>query len=72
MIADRQREALLGLAVGDAPGAAVEFQMPGTFEPVTGYRGGSPHRLSPAEWLEGLAGKDMIEKALRELLREET
>jgi hypothetical protein len=25
--------------------AAVEFQPPGTFEPVTGYRVGGPHRL---------------------------
>ena len=39
---DRQRGCLLGLAVGDALGAAVEFQMPGTFEPVTDYRSGGP------------------------------
>jgi len=49
---DRQRGTLLGLAVGDALGAAVEFEMPGTFEPVTGYRGGGPHGLAPGEWTD--------------------
>ena len=49
---DRQRGALIGLAVGDALGAAVEFQMAGTFEPVTGYRDGGPHGLSPGEWTD--------------------
>ncbi len=49
---DRQRGALWGLAVGDALGAAVEFQRPGSFEPVTGYRGGGPHRLGPGEWTD--------------------
>ncbi|MFH1918817.1 MAG: hypothetical protein ABIP48_02875 [Planctomycetota bacterium] len=37
-LGDSQRGTLLGLAVGDALGAAVEFQMPGAFELVTGYR----------------------------------
>ena len=32
----RASGALLGLAVGDALGAAVEFKRPGTFESVTG------------------------------------
>ena len=49
---DRQRGTLLGLAVGDALGAAVEFEMPGAFEPVTGYRGGGPHGLGPGEWTD--------------------
>jgi len=49
---DRQRGCLLGLAVGDALGAAVEFQPPGTFAPVTGYRAGGPHRLEPGEWTD--------------------
>ena len=51
-IHDRQRGCLLGLAVGDALGAAVEFQPPGSFEPVTGYRSGGPHRLGPGEWTD--------------------
>ena len=46
---DRQRGALLGLAVGDALGAAIESRKPGTFEEVTDYRGGGPHTLGPGE-----------------------
>src|SRR5215813_11728499 len=49
---DRQRGMLLGLAVGDALGAAVEFEVPGSFAPVTGYRGGGPHGLEPGEWTD--------------------
>ena len=43
---DRCRGALIGLAVGDALGAAVEFQSPGSFKLVTGYRNGGPHGLN--------------------------
>lgn len=49
---DRLRGMLLGLAVGDALGAAVEFSPPGSFPPVTGYRGGGPHGLGPGEWTD--------------------
>ena len=49
---DRQRGTLLGLAVGDALGAAVEFQMPRTFEPVTGYRSGGPRGLVTGQWAD--------------------
>lgn len=49
---NRQRGCLIGLAVGDALGAAVEFKPPGTFEPVTGYRAGGPHGLDPGEWTD--------------------
>lgn len=52
MMRDRQRGCLLGLAVGDALGAAVEFKPPGSFEPVTGYRSGGPHGLNPGEWTD--------------------
>lgn len=51
-LVDRQRGCLLGLAVGDALGAAVEFQPPGTFVPVTGYRAGGPHGLAAGEWTD--------------------
>jgi ADP-ribosyl-[dinitrogen reductase] hydrolase len=51
-VIDRQRGALIGLAVGDALGAAVEFMAPGTFAPVTGYRNGGPHRLEAGEWTD--------------------
>jgi len=49
---DRRTGALLGLAIGDALGAAVEFKPPGTFEPVTGYRDGGPHGLNAGEWTD--------------------
>jgi ADP-ribosylglycohydrolase len=46
------RGAFLGLTVGDALGAAVEFKPPGSFSPVTQFRGGGPHRLKPGEWTD--------------------
>ena len=51
-LGDHKRGTLLGLAVGDALGAAAEFRPPGTFAPVTGYRGGGPHGLGPGEWTD--------------------
>lgn len=64
---DRSRGALIGLAVGDALGAAVEFRAPGSFAPVTGYRGGGPHGLGPGEWTDdtsmALALADSIAQA---------
>jgi len=63
----RKRGCLIGLAVGDALGAAVEFKPPGTFEPVTGYRAGGPHGLDPGEWTDdtsmALALADSIAQA---------
>jgi ADP-ribosyl-[dinitrogen reductase] hydrolase len=68
---DRQRGTLLGLAVGDALGAAVEFQMPGAFEEVTDFRGGGPHGLGPGEWTDdtsmALALADSIASAAWDL-----
>jgi ADP-ribosylglycohydrolase len=49
---DRSRGALIGLAVGDALGSAVEFKSPGSFALVTGYRDGGPHRLEAGEWTD--------------------
>ena len=49
---NRRRGALIGLAVGDALGAAVEFSSPGSFAPVTGYRSGGPHSLQAGEWTD--------------------
>ena len=43
---------MIGLAVGDALGAAVEFSSPGSFAPVTGYRSGGPHGLKAGEWTD--------------------
>ena len=64
---DRSRGALIGLAVGDALGAAVEFRSPGSFAPVIGYRNGGPHGLNAGEWTDdtsmALALADSIAKA---------
>jgi ADP-ribosyl-[dinitrogen reductase] hydrolase len=49
---DRRRGAIIGLAVGDALGAAVEFRERGTFEPVTGYRAHGSHNLMHGEWTD--------------------
>src|SRR5262245_1022369 len=49
---DRRRGTLIGLAVGDALGAAVEFMVPGSFAAVTDYRGGGPHGLAAGEWTD--------------------
>ena len=49
---DRRRGAILGLAIGDALGAAVEFQPPGSFAEVTGFRVGGPHGLDAGEWTD--------------------
>ena len=45
----RYRGCLLGLAVGDAVGTAVEFRRRGTFEPVSDMVGGGPFRLRPGQ-----------------------
>ncbi len=52
---ERFRGSLLGLAVGDAMGAALEFAAPGTFKPVTDMVGGGPFNLKPGEWTDDTA-----------------
>ncbi len=49
---DRFLGSLIGLAVGDCMGAAVEFCPPGSFEPVSDMRGGGPFDLKPGEWTD--------------------
>ncbi len=49
---DRYRGCLLGLAVGDAIGATLEFKPRGTFAPITDMVGGGPHRLAPGQWTD--------------------
>ncbi|HEX4902141.1 MAG TPA: ADP-ribosylglycohydrolase family protein [Acidimicrobiales bacterium] len=44
--------ALLGLAVGDAVGTTLEFQRPGTFEPIDDMVGGGPFRLPAGAWTD--------------------
>ena len=49
---DRFRGALIGLAVGDALGAAIEFRPPGTFPRVEDMTGGGPFKLEPGQWTD--------------------
>jgi ADP-ribosyl-[dinitrogen reductase] hydrolase len=49
---ERYRGSLLGLAVGDALGAPVEFKKPGDFIPVTEMRCGGDFNLKPGEWTD--------------------
>jgi ADP-ribosyl-[dinitrogen reductase] hydrolase len=46
------RGAMLGLAVGDAVGTAVEFKPPGSFLPLEDMVGGGTFRLKPGEWTD--------------------
>ncbi|XP_065831493.1 ADP-ribosylarginine hydrolase Tri1-like [Oscarella lobularis] len=43
---------LVGLAVGDALGTAVEFQSPGAFEELTDMIGGGAFDLNPGQWTD--------------------
>lgn len=49
---DRFRGCLLGLAVGDAIGTAVEFRPRGSFKPLTDMVGGGPFHLRPGQWTD--------------------
>ena len=51
-IIDRFYGSLIGLAVGDAMGAPLEFKSPGSFEPVNDMIGDGPHHLEPGEWTD--------------------
>ena len=51
-VRDRFRGCLLGLAAGDALGTTLEFQRPGTFEPIGDMVGGGPFRLQPGQWTD--------------------
>lgn len=52
MKADARRGCILGLAVGDAVGAAVEFKSRGSFAPLTDMIGGGPFHLLPGQWTD--------------------
>jgi ADP-ribosyl-[dinitrogen reductase] hydrolase len=78
---DHFRGALLGLAAGDALGTTLEFQRPGTFEPIDDMVGGGPFHLQPGQWtddtsmalclaaslveLGGFDARDQVERYLR-------
>lgn len=49
---DRFRGCLVGLAVGDALGAPLEFQPRGTFDPVDDMLAGGVHGLEPGQWTD--------------------
>lgn len=49
---DKRLASVLGLFIGDALGAPVEFKAAGSFEPVTGYRGHGTHNLEPGQWTD--------------------
>jgi len=49
---DRFRGCLLGLAVGDALGTAVEFKPRGSFAPLTDMVGGGSFGLLPGQWTD--------------------
>ena len=49
---DRFHGCLLGLAVGDAVGAAYEFKPLGSFNKVTDMIGGGPFNLNAGEWTD--------------------
>ena len=51
-LSDRCRGGLLGLAVGDALGTALEFKAPGSFQPLTDMIGGGSFGLKPGQWTD--------------------
>ena len=64
---DRLRGALVGLAVGDALGTTLEFQPPGTFQPIADMVGGGPFALKPGEWTDDTSmalclGESLVER----------
>ena len=52
---DRVIGALLGLAVGDAIGTALEFTTRDSYRPLTDVVGGGPFRLKPGQWTDDTA-----------------
>jgi len=52
---ERYRGCLLGLATGDALGTALEFQPPGSFEPIDDMVGGGPANPEPGQWTDDTA-----------------
>ena len=49
---DRYTGCLLGLAVGDALGAPIEFRPPGSFEPLTDLIAGGPFNLQRGQYTD--------------------
>ncbi len=51
-VRERFQGCLLGLAAGDALGTTLEFEQPGTFEPIDDMVGGGPFGLKPGQWTD--------------------
>lgn len=49
---ERYRGSLLGLAAGDALGAALEFRAPGSFAPIEDMVGGGALNVVPGQWTD--------------------
>ncbi len=49
---ERYRGSLLGLAVGDALGAPLEFLVPGSFPPIDDMVGGGSFDVMPGQWTD--------------------
>jgi ADP-ribosyl-[dinitrogen reductase] hydrolase len=49
---ERYCGSLLGLAVGDALGVALESEIPGSFTPISDMIGGGPFLLKPGQWTD--------------------
>lgn len=52
---DRIRGTMLGLSIGDAMGAPVQFMPRGSFPEVDGFRKGGSFDMSPGEWTDDTA-----------------
>ncbi len=66
-ITNKFRGSLIGLAVGDALGVPLEFQSPGTFEPVTDMVGGGVFDLKPGEWTDDTSTALCLAQSLIEM-----
>lgn len=67
LMSDRFKGSLLGLAIGDALGAPIEFEKRDAYTPVTHYREGGPFQLKNGQWTDDTSlalclGYSLIEK----------
>ncbi|XSG76588.1 ADP-ribosylglycohydrolase family protein [Herpetosiphon llansteffanensis] len=51
----RYAACLVGAAIGDALGATLEFQRPGSFAPISDMHGGGVFNLAPGQWTDDTA-----------------
>src|SRR3954470_4164877 len=65
---ERYRGCLLGLAVGDALGTTLEFQPPGSFDPIDDMVGGGPFELKPGQWTDDTSMALCLAESLIECL----